>query len=175
MASVLGFRRSCRLATDPVPLASSLYFLQGTFEKIQLQGFLGQHSLEPANLFAERGFTRVLRRRFIADACPGPIARATCIGAADESPALPPALRCCRNLAVARPPFDGTQSDTVSLFSFPLAVPFPAKCPLFECLMGRVQSIPARRQYGWRVSSAPVCGNLISRTSLRSRLSHPPG
>ena len=42
--------------------------------------------------------------------------------------------RWSRNVAVARPPFDGTPSHTVSFVSFPLAVPSPAKCALFECL-----------------------------------------
>jgi hypothetical protein len=47
-----------------VLLASSLDFLQGTFEKIHLQGLLGQQSLELTDLFAECGLARVLRRRF---------------------------------------------------------------------------------------------------------------
>jgi hypothetical protein len=36
------------------------------FETIQLDSLFGQHSLELANLFAERDFTRVLPHRFIS-------------------------------------------------------------------------------------------------------------
>jgi hypothetical protein len=46
MASLLGFGRRCPLATDTALLPSSLYFLQGTFEKIQLQSFVKHHSLQ---------------------------------------------------------------------------------------------------------------------------------
>jgi hypothetical protein len=53
-----GLRHGRRLATDTVLLASSLYFLQGTFENIPLRSLFGQHSLELANLFAEREFSR---------------------------------------------------------------------------------------------------------------------
>jgi hypothetical protein len=60
-----------RLATDTLLLASSLYFLQGTFEKIQFHSLFGQHPIELVNLFAERDFTRVLRPRYIADVCRG--------------------------------------------------------------------------------------------------------
>ena len=139
-ASVLGFHRRCRLATDTVSLASSLYFLQGTFEKIQLHSLFGQQSLELTDLLAERGFARVFRQRFIADVNRGPGDRATCTTAADEPPTPPTALRCSRNVSVARLPFDGTRLDTVPFVSLPLAVPFPAKCAIFVCLKIEVQS-----------------------------------
>jgi hypothetical protein len=41
MASLLGFGRRCQLARIAAPLASSLDFLQGSFEKIHFQSFLG--------------------------------------------------------------------------------------------------------------------------------------
>src|SRR3989442_4584181 len=47
-------RRRLR-ARGPGPLASSLDFLQGSFEKIHLQGFVRQHPLELMQLPAERG------------------------------------------------------------------------------------------------------------------------
>jgi hypothetical protein len=64
---------------------------------------------------------------------PGRIDRATRIRTTDASPVLSPAPRCSRNVAVARPPCEGIQSDSVSFVSFQLAVPFPAKGSLFEC------------------------------------------
>src|ERR1017187_3254695 len=54
-ASLLGFRRRRLLATDTALLASSLDFLQGTFEKIQLQGLVNQHALQLVDFLAERG------------------------------------------------------------------------------------------------------------------------
>ena len=62
-ASLLGFRRRCPLATDAALLASSLDFLQGTFEKIQFQRLVRQHPLQLADFLPERGLTRVPRRR----------------------------------------------------------------------------------------------------------------
>src|ERR1700732_337087 len=70
----------------------------------------------------------------------GQVDRATCTTDADERPVLPTTLRCSRNASVARPPFDGTRSDTVSFVSSPLAVPFPAKCAISVCLKIAVQS-----------------------------------
>jgi hypothetical protein len=52
MASLLGFRRRWLLATDTALLASSLYFLQGTFEKIQLQRLVNQHALQLVDFLA---------------------------------------------------------------------------------------------------------------------------
>ncbi|SRR6266567_1494849 len=63
---------------------------------------------------------------------PGPVDRATCTTAADERPTPPTALRCSRNVSVARPPFDGTRSDTVPFVSLPLAVSFPRKVCLIR-------------------------------------------
>src|ERR1700678_1526206 len=51
-ASVLGFARRCRLARSVALLASSLDFLQGTFEKIQFQRFLRQKPLQAVSLLA---------------------------------------------------------------------------------------------------------------------------
>ena len=52
-ASLLGLRRRCRLARAFFPLASSLDFLQGTFEKIYLQCFFRQQPLKLVNFLAQ--------------------------------------------------------------------------------------------------------------------------
>jgi len=52
VASLLGFGRRCHLARVAALPASSLYFLQGTLEKIHFQGFLGQQSLQPMDLLS---------------------------------------------------------------------------------------------------------------------------
>src|SRR5713226_7397326 len=64
-ASFLGFRRRHLLASHTAVPASSLDFLQGTFEKIQLQRLLCQHTLQLGNFLAQRGFPRVPRWRFL--------------------------------------------------------------------------------------------------------------
>src|ERR1700722_6409104 len=46
MASVLGFVRRCLPARAAAALASSLYFLQGTLQKIHLHRLLGEQALE---------------------------------------------------------------------------------------------------------------------------------
>jgi hypothetical protein len=56
VASLLGFGRRCHLARIAALLASSLDFLQGTFEKIHFQGFLGQQTLQPVDLLPIRLF-----------------------------------------------------------------------------------------------------------------------
>jgi hypothetical protein len=50
MTSLLAFGRRCHLASYVFLLASSLDFLQGTFEKIHLHRLLGEHSLQLADL-----------------------------------------------------------------------------------------------------------------------------
>jgi len=52
-ASLPGSGRRCRLARACAALATSLDFLQGTFEKIHLQHLVGKHSLQVPNLLAE--------------------------------------------------------------------------------------------------------------------------
>jgi hypothetical protein len=52
MTSLLGSGRRCHSARDAVALASSLDFLQGTFEKIHLQGLLCQKLLQAMDFFA---------------------------------------------------------------------------------------------------------------------------
>jgi hypothetical protein len=52
MTSLLGSGRRCHFARDAVALASSLDFLQGTFEKIHLQGLLCQKLLQAMDFFA---------------------------------------------------------------------------------------------------------------------------
>jgi hypothetical protein len=54
MASLLGFGRRHLLASHTAVPASSLDFLQGTFEKIQLQRLVRQHPLQRADFFAKR-------------------------------------------------------------------------------------------------------------------------
>jgi hypothetical protein len=56
VASLLGFGRRCHLARVAALLASSLDFLQGTFEKIHFQSFLGQQTLQPMGLLSIRRF-----------------------------------------------------------------------------------------------------------------------
>jgi hypothetical protein len=50
MTSFLGFDRRCHLASSTSPLASSLDFLRGTFEKIHLHGFFGDQPFELMDL-----------------------------------------------------------------------------------------------------------------------------
>src|SRR5207245_3213034 len=52
MTSLLGFGRRCHLASFASPLASSLDFLQGTFEKIHLHRLFCEQSLKLMNLLA---------------------------------------------------------------------------------------------------------------------------
>ena len=52
MTSILGFGRRCHFARVAVALASSLDFLQGTFEKIHLQGLFCQKLLQAIDFFA---------------------------------------------------------------------------------------------------------------------------
>ena len=49
MASLPGFGRRCLLASVAALLASSLDFLQGTFEKIHLQRLVNQHALQQSD------------------------------------------------------------------------------------------------------------------------------
>ena len=57
-----GCGRRCLRASCAAPLASRLDGVQGPFEKIYFQDLLGQHPLELADLFPERGFARIRRR-----------------------------------------------------------------------------------------------------------------
>ena len=66
MASPLGFRRRRLLATDTALLASSLDFLQGTFEKIQLHRLVNQHPLQLVDFLTERGLARAPWWRHLA-------------------------------------------------------------------------------------------------------------
>src|ERR1700691_2713661 len=59
-ASSLGFACRCLLARPAALLASSLDFLQGTSEKIRLQGLFRQDPLQMVHLFAQRGGACVL-------------------------------------------------------------------------------------------------------------------
>ena len=52
MTSLLGSGRRCHLAGAAVALASSLDFLQGTFEKIHLQGHLCHKLLQAMDFLA---------------------------------------------------------------------------------------------------------------------------
>ena len=65
-ASRPGSGRRCPPATVAAPLASSLDFLQGTFEKIHLQHLLRQQALQLMDLLAQRRFLpgRQSRLRF---------------------------------------------------------------------------------------------------------------
>src|SRR6266446_5661671 len=58
LASTLrpGFGRRCLLARASFPLASSLDFLQGTFEKIYLHRLVRQQPLQLVHFLAECGF-----------------------------------------------------------------------------------------------------------------------
>jgi hypothetical protein len=66
MTSLLGFGRRCHLASFAFLLASSLDFLQGTFEKIHLHGLLRQQPLQLMDLLSVRRFMRVRPRCFFS-------------------------------------------------------------------------------------------------------------
>jgi hypothetical protein len=59
MTSLLGFGRRCHPASPVFLLASSLDFLQGTFEKIHLHRLLRQQPLQLMDLLSVRRFMRV--------------------------------------------------------------------------------------------------------------------
>jgi hypothetical protein len=54
MTALLGSGRRCHFARAAVALASSLDFLQGTFEKIHLQSLFCQKLLQAMDFFAVR-------------------------------------------------------------------------------------------------------------------------
>jgi hypothetical protein len=66
MTSVRGSGRRCHLARAAVALASSLDFLQGTFEKIRLQGLLCQKLLQAMDFLAVTRCVRAGPRRFLS-------------------------------------------------------------------------------------------------------------
>src|ERR1700730_7246539 len=66
MTSLLGSGRRCHFARDAVALASSLDFLQGTFEKIHLQGLLCQKLLQAMDFLAVSRCVRAWPRRFLS-------------------------------------------------------------------------------------------------------------
>src|ERR1700744_3598122 len=64
LTSVPGFGHRCRLARLRIALASSLDFLQGTFEKICFQRFVRHQALQLRPLEPELALPAVLRWRF---------------------------------------------------------------------------------------------------------------
>src|SRR5882762_4932969 len=66
MTSLLGSGRRCHFARAAVALASSLDFLQGTFEKIHLQGLLCQKLLQAMDFLAVSRCVRAGPRRFFS-------------------------------------------------------------------------------------------------------------
>src|SRR5260370_36926868 len=66
MTSLLGSGRRCHFARAAVALASSLDFLQGTFEKIHLQGLLCQKLFQAADFLAVSRCVRAGTRRFLS-------------------------------------------------------------------------------------------------------------
>ena len=66
MTSILGSGRRRHLARAAVALASSLDFLQGTSEKIHLQGLLCQKLLQAMDFLAVSGCVRAGPRRFLS-------------------------------------------------------------------------------------------------------------
>jgi hypothetical protein len=62
LASTPGFGRRCRFASAFAAPASSLDFLQGTFEKICFENLLAEHTLKFADLFSQLSLARVRRR-----------------------------------------------------------------------------------------------------------------
>src|SRR5271157_3613442 len=66
MTSLLGSGRRCHLASAAVALASSLDFLQGTFEKIHLQSLLCQKLLQAMDFLAVSRCVRAGPRRFLS-------------------------------------------------------------------------------------------------------------
>src|SRR5205814_9891341 len=63
---LLGSARRCRPASFVAFLASSLYFLQGTSEKIHLQGLFCQQLLQAMDLFAVGRCVRAGPQRFFS-------------------------------------------------------------------------------------------------------------
>src|SRR5260370_7631371 len=66
MTSLLGSGRRCHFARAAVALASSLDFLQGTFEKIHLQGLLCQKLFQAVDFLAVSRCVRAGTRRFLS-------------------------------------------------------------------------------------------------------------
>jgi hypothetical protein len=66
MTSLLGSGRRCHFASFAFPLALSLDFLQGTFEKIHLHSFFGEQPLELMDLLSVERRVRAGPRRIFA-------------------------------------------------------------------------------------------------------------
>jgi hypothetical protein len=66
MTSLLGSGRRCHFARAAVALASSLDFLQGTFEKTHLHGLLCQKLLQAMDFFAVRRCVRAGSQSFFS-------------------------------------------------------------------------------------------------------------
>ena len=107
-------------------LASSLDFLQGTFEKIHFQCLLRQQPLQLVFSLRACIHADVLRRRSRRPRS-DPADRATCTAAADERPVPPTAPRCCRSPSSAPPPSAGMPSDIVPFVVFATRSSFPCK------------------------------------------------
>ena len=136
MASLLGSVRRYHLARTAAALASSLDFLQGTFEKIHLQSLLCQELLQEMDFFAVSRCVRAGPRRFVswlnALQLPAPLV---------EAPPPYPEFSCQR-LDI----FTGFHAFNGHALKFP-GIPFPLHlwflsrklCP-FLCASSRVHS-----------------------------------
>src|SRR6266436_4337456 len=137
MTSLLGSGRRCHFARAAAALASSLDFLQGTSEKIHLQGLLCQKLLQAMDFLAVSRCVRAGPRRFLSWfnhlQLSAPLV---------EAPRSYPEFSCqLTDIFASLHAFDSP------LLKFPgvsLSLhcgSFPGNCALFLCVSSRVHSI----------------------------------
>ena len=136
--SLPGSGRRCPLASSAALLASSLDFLQGTFEKIHFQRLFPQQPLQLLGLLTVGQFVRVRPSRLFSrlyqiEFSPPFV---------ETPPGYPQFLRQVADVLAA---FHALYCHPLKLpgvsLPFHFAAPFPAKCALPLCLSSRVQSI----------------------------------
>src|SRR5580693_6493895 len=124
MASVLGFVRRCLPARAAAALASSLYFLQGTLQKIHLHRLLGEQALELKDFLSVGRRMDTRARCFFAW-----FSRFKLSAPLVEASSGYPELLSQLIHALASPhPFYGTSGNIA--FVSPLAFPLPESVPI---------------------------------------------
>src|ERR1700746_587527 len=147
MTSLLGSGRRCHFARAAVALASSLDFLQGTFEKIHLQGLLCQKLLQAMDLLAGSRCVRAGPRRLLSW-FNHPASCATCTGTSVVPRVLALTHRHLHRSPSVRQPF-AEISGSISFSS--LWFPFPETVSNFVChFKGSLQVQDLVRERGSR-------------------------
>src|SRR5713101_6959418 len=137
MTSLLGSGRRCHPASSVFLLASSLDFLQGTFEKIHLQGLLCQKLFQAMDFLAVSRCVRAGSRRFLSWfdhlQLPAPLV---------EAPRSHPQFSCYLTHILTT--LHACDSHSFEFPGVPLSLhggSFPGNCAPFLCVSSRVHSI----------------------------------